>query len=285
MVWHPLDDSNNFEFQSFPWQSALVRLSWRNSFSALWWKYFSHQGRNSEKSASKIVQIIPIFNYGRCLTSFKNLSVLAIQQTEMEQRSQNCHRLHQFRCWVLSQGSWGHALPLPSVSSCFQKCLSQKGWMKNKSPCISPVQTCSCKMALHDWAAIPNLAPPAFQTQNHTLRRWFARIVQWLIIYPVKRPQTVWRVGNQCLKLKKQATLCVRPYTRTSYQDIKEKFTSSSKGDLLYRGYLQDLHREDFTRISRRSPHKDLHKIIQCRGLLNEDLDTRIRVQDHVRTT
>ncbi len=189
------------------------------------------------------------------------------------------------RCWVLSQGSWGHALPLPSVSSCFQKCLSQKGWMKNKSPCISPVQTCSCKMALHDWVAIPNLAPPAFQTQNHTLRRWFARIVQWLIIYPVKRPQTVWRVGNQCLKLKKQATLCVRPYTRTSYQDIKEKFTSSSKGDLLYRGYLQDLHREDFTRISRRSPHKDLHKIIQCRGLLNEDLDTRIRVQDHVRTT
>jgi hypothetical protein len=55
------------------------------------------RGGTRRSQPQKIVQIIPIFNYGRCLTSFKNLSVLAIQQTEMEQYSQNCHRLHQFQ--------------------------------------------------------------------------------------------------------------------------------------------------------------------------------------------
>ena len=39
-----------------------------------------------------------------------------------------------------------------------------------------PVHISRANMQLQD--GLPNLAPPAFQTQNHTLRRWFARIVQ-----------------------------------------------------------------------------------------------------------
>ena len=99
------------------------------------------------------------------------------------------------------------ALPLPSVSSCFQKCLLRKGSMKKQhcTPTVaetSPHAYLRCiRAAAARW---PCTIGGQFQLwrylQNHTLPHWFAKIFQWLIYYPGIRHQTVLEVGSQCLE-------------------------------------------------------------------------------------